>query len=329
MKPAIVGLSGPELTQAELALIREHRPAGAILFRRNVEDPAQLAALTAQLARVLPPLAVVAVDQEGGRVARLRPPHWLEHPPAGRIGALYAMDHPAGLRVAWLTGALIGMEAAAAGIDVVCAPVLDRVVPGASSVIGDRAFAADPAAVGELAAAMAAGLLAAGVQPVGKHCPGHGRATADSHESLPRLDGLDEADLAPFARCAHLPWIMTAHIVYESADPAHPATLSPAIIASTIRGRLGFEGVLVSDDLAMGALSGSPGERAAAALAAGCDLALHCSGVTAETEEVLAACPEAAEAALNRMRTALFLAQRSRQRLDAQSLLDEREALLS
>ena len=220
------------------------------------------------------------------------------------------------------------MEAAAAGIDMVCAPVLDLAVPGASSVIGDRAFSADPAIVGEMGAAMAAGLLAAGVQPVGKHCPGHGRATVDSHAALPRLDAIAEADLAPFARCAHLPWMMTAHIVYVGDDPDHPATQSPTIIRDVIRGRLAYEGVLVSDDLAMGALSGSPAERAIAALDAGCDLALHCSGVLAETADVLAACPPVADSALGRMRTALFLAQRSRQALDAAALLAERDGLL-
>ena len=328
MKAAIIGLSGPALTAEEITLLREHRPAGVILFARNVADPAQMAALTSHVARLLPPLAVIAVDQEGGRVARLRPPHWLPHPPAASLGALHDRDRPAGLRAAWLTGALIGLEAAACGIDVVCAPVLDVAVPGASSVIGDRAFSAEPAVVGDMAAAVAAGLLAAGVQPVGKHCPGHGRATVDSHEALPRLDTITDADLVPFARCAHLPWMMTAHIVYSGIDPDNPATQSPAIIGEVIRGRLGFEGVLVSDDLAMGALSGSPADRAMAALGAGCDLAMHCSGVLADTADLLAACPPAGDAALNRMRTALFLAQRSRQALDASALLAERDGLL-
>ena len=327
MKAAIVGIAGPVLSAAEIALFREHRPAGVILFARNVVDPGQLAALTAQIARLLPPLAVTMVDQEGGRVARLRPPHWLMHPSAGRLGALAATDRPAGLRAAWLTGALIGMEAAAAGVEVVCAPVLDLAIAGASDVVGNRAYAADPAVVGEMAASMAAGLLAAGVQPVGKHCPGHGRATVDSHAGLPHLPDVDDDDLAPFARCAHVPWMMTAHIVYQAADPLHPATQSAAIISEIIRGRLGFAGVLVSDDLTMGALTGSPAERATAALAAGCDLALHCSGVLEETAAVLDACPPAMEATLGRMRTALFLADRSRQALDAAALLAERDAL--
>ncbi len=328
MKAVIAGIAGPELTASETALFREHRPAGVILFARNIHDPAQLAALTAQVARVLPPLAVIAIDQEGGRVARLRPPYWLRHPSAARLGALHDADRPAGLRAAWLTGALIGLEAAAAGIGVVNAPVLDLAVPGASSVIGDRTYGTDPAVVGDMAAAAAAGLLAAGVQPVGKHCPGHGRATVDSHETLPRLDGTDDGDLAPFARCAHLPWMMTAHIVYAAEDPERPATLSPVVIADIIRGRLGFDGVLVSDDLTMHALSGTPADLARATLAAGCDLALHCSGVLEETAGLLAACPPATDAALNRMRGALFLAERSRQALDPSALLAERDALL-
>ena len=329
MKAAIIGLSGTALTAGETDLLREHRPAGVILFARNVADPAQLAALTAHVARLLPPLAVIAVDQEGGRVARLRPPHWLAHPPAARLGALHDADRPAGLRAAWLTGALIGMEAAAAGFGVVCAPVLDLAVSGASSVIGDRAFSADPADVGDMAAAFAAGMLAAGVQPVGKHCPGHGRAQVDSHAALPRLDTIAANDLVPFTRCAHLPWMMTAHIVYSATDPDHPATQSRTIIGEVIRGDLGFEGVLVSDDLAMGALSGSPAERAAKALDAGCDLAMHCSGVLPETTDLLAACPPATDLALNRMRSALFLAERSRQALDPSALLAERDGLLS
>ena len=328
MKAAIVGIAGTALVAEEVALIRAHRPAGVILFARNVADPAQLRALTAHLARLLPPLGVVMVDQEGGRVARLRPPHWRAHPPAAAIGALHGMDPPAGLRAAWLSGALIGLEALDCGIEVVCAPVLDLAVPGATSAIGDRAFAADPDAVGELGAAFAAGLLAAGVQPVAKHAPGHGRAAADSHHELPHLPGVAYEDLAPFARCAHLPWMMTAHIVYAAQDPERPATLSPVILNDVIRQDLGFEGVLVSDDLAMGALHGTPGERAVAALTAGCDLALHCSGALDDAAGLLAACPPPTDAALQRLRSAVFLADRSRQRLDAGSLAAERAGLL-
>src|SRR3984957_8528101 len=179
MKAAIVGISGPELSAAEAALFRAHAPAGVILFARNIKDRPQLATLIAALRRVLPPDAVFMVDQEGGRVARLRPPHWRAHPPAAALGAMFARSPASGLRAAWLTGALIGLDCASAGFDVVAAPVLDLGLAGAHAVVGDRALAEDPASVGRLGRAVAAGLLAAGVQPVGKHAPGHGRARLD------------------------------------------------------------------------------------------------------------------------------------------------------
>ncbi len=188
MKPAIVGIAGPCLAVAEADMLRRHRPAGIILFARNVADPGQLRALTAGLRAVLPPGAVIMVDQEGGRVARLRPPHWRAHPPAAELGRLFARHGPSGLRAAWITGALIGADCASCGFDVVCAPVLDLAYPGAHDVIGDRAFGPDPVVVARLGRAMAAGLLAAGVQPVGKHAPGHGRARVDSHLALPRIE---------------------------------------------------------------------------------------------------------------------------------------------
>ena len=329
IKAAIVGIAGPALSEAETTLFRVHPPAGVILFSRNVEDPAQLAALTASLRNVLPDGAVLMVDQEGGRVARLRPPHWRAHPPAARIGRLYETDREAGRRAAWLTGALIGLECAEAGFDVVTAPVLDRRVAGASDAIGDRAYAEDPEAVGLLGAAMAEGLLAAGIQPVTKHMPGHGRAQVDSHLELPRVDTADlDADVQPFAMNRALPWAMTAHILYIALDAERPATLSPTIIGSVIRERIGFAGVLTSDDLAMGALSGEPAGRAVAAVAAGCDLALFCSGEFGASASVLAACPELAPAAATRMRAAADLARARRRPLGAAAMAAEREKLL-
>jgi len=259
------------LTAEEAETLRAHPPAGVILFARNIRDPAQLAGLVAALRRVLVPDAVLMVDQEGGRVARLRPPHWRAHPPVAALGGLFGADMGRGLRASFLSGALIGMEAAAAGFDVVAAPVLDRLVPGADAIVGDRAFGADPRAIARLGRAFAEGLLAAGVQPVIKHLPGHGRARADSHRALPVVNGPDEeadADILPFALNAGLPWAMTAHILYPTWDAALPATLSRAVVEGVIRGRIGFSGVLVSDDLAMGALSGAPADRALAALAA-------------------------------------------------------------
>jgi beta-N-acetylhexosaminidase len=330
MKAATVGIAGPDLTEDEAALFRAEPPAGVILFARNIVDPRQLAALVAALRRVLPAGAVLMVDQEGGRVARLRPPHWRAHPPAAAHGALFARSAASGLRAAWLTGALIGVDCARAGFDVVAAPVLDLGLPGAHSVIGDRALAEDPAAVARLGRAVADGLLAAGVQPVGKHAPGHGRARVDSHLVLPMVVETDlEADLLPFALNADLPWAMTAHILYPTWDPDRPATLSLAIIERVIRGRIGFEGVLVTDDLAMRALSGSPADLAVRALAAGCDLALYCAGDAAPTAAMLAACPAVTPEAATRLGRARALARERRVSLDAAALADERARLMA
>ena len=342
-RAAIVGVSGPALTDDEAALLQAHPPAGAILFARNVVDPPQLRALTAALRAVLPAGAVLMVDQEGGRVARLRPPHWRAHPPAGALGALHARDAAAGARAAWITGALIGADCRDAGFDVVCAPVLDRRVPGAHDVIGDRAFSDDVTAIAVLARAMADGLLAAGVQPVGKHAPGHGRAGCDSHLDLPRVAATPNEDLAPFQALAAppfvLPWLMSAHILYEQWDAGRPGTVSPAVIGGVIRGRIGFSGVIVSDDLAMKALRGPPDALALAALAAGCDLALECSGDIARSRAVLQACPaltDAARAALARGRA--LAAERARARdgraphpdaLDPAALAAERDWLMA
>lgn len=331
MKAAIVGLAGTTLDAAEAALFRRHRPAGAILFARNVRDPAQLAALTAALRDVLPAHAVIAVDQEGGRVARLRPPNWRAHPSAGRLGAVFDADEAAGMRATWLTGALIGLDCAGAGFDVVCAPVLDLRIPGAHDVVGDRAYSAEPDVVARMGRAMADGLLAAGVQPVAKHAPGHGRTAVDSHLDLPRVDAGQDltADMRPFALCAGLPWMMTAHLLYESFDADWPGTLSAIVIRQAIRGWIGFQGVLVSDDLAMNALTGTPGERAARAVTAGCDLAMHCSGALSDTADVLEACPDITDATLARLAAARALAVSSRQTLDGAALAVERDGLLS
>lgn len=329
-KAAILGIAGPELSEAEAALFRAHPPAGVILFGRNVVDPAQLAALNASLRRVLPEDAVLMVDQEGGRVARLRPPHWPAHPPAAALGRLYEADAEAGARAAWLTGALIGLDCGGVGFDVVTAPVLDRRVSGAHDIIGDRAYAEDPDAVGTLGAAMADGLLAAGIQPVGKHLPGHGQAAVDSHLELPRIAGTDlDADIRPFAMNRDLPWAMVAHILYTALDAERPASLSRTVIGQVIRERIGVSGVLISDDLAMGALSGEPAERAAAALAAGCDLALFCPGDLAANAAVLAACPDIAPAPLARMHVARDLGRARRRELHATAMAAERDKLLA
>jgi beta-N-acetylhexosaminidase len=327
-RAAIVGISGPVLMPAEQALFRAHPPAGVILFARNIASPDQLRDLTSALRDALPAGAVIMVDQEGGRVARLRPPQWRGHPSAGRIGALWQDNPEAATRAAWLTGALIGLDAAAMGFEIVCAPVLDLRLPGASDVVGDRSFGADPAIVAALGGAMADGLLAAGLQPVMKHAPGHGRALVDSHLALPEVDALLDDDIAPFRALASLPWAMTAHVRYADRDAMHPATLSASVIADVIRGAIGFTGVLCSDDLAMSALQGDPPQRALACLAAGCDIALYCPGDGPGTAAVLRACPTLTDAAQTRLAAARALAQRRAIALDATTLSAERDALL-
>ncbi len=314
----------------EAALFRACPPAGVILFGRNVVDPPQMARLMADLRRALPSDAVFMVDQEGGRVARLRPPRWRAHPPARALGHLFERDARAGLRAAWLTGALIGSDCVAAGFTVTAAPVLDLSIPGAHDVIGDRALAEDGVAIARLARALAAGIGAAGVQAVGKHAPGHGRARVDSHLSLPRVEANNlDADLLPFARNADLPWMMTAHIVYPAFDPILPATLSADTIGRIVRGRIGFKGVLVTDDLAMKALSGEPADLATQALAAGCDVALYCSGDFDPTEALLRRCPEVSTESAARLATARAWAARRALAFDPTVLAAERDRLMA
>ena len=335
MKAAIVGIGGPELAASEVRQFRATPPAGIILFARNIADPAQLALLMAALRRVLPADAVLMVDQEGGRVARLRPPGWCAHPAAGVIGAKFQEKPAAGLRAAWLTGALIGQQCRAAGFDVVCAPVLDVRAPGSHDVVGDRAFGTDAASVARLGRAMAQGLLAGGIQPVMKHAPGHGRARVDSHAELPRVEANDlTRDFLPFCANMDVPWAMTAHILYTGRDPDRPATLSATVIAEIIRGTMGFDGVLVSDDLAMGALSGitgagTPETRAVAALAAGCDLALYCPGGADANAAVLRAVPDIDARGLTRLRRARALAAARHRVCDPRNLARERAILLA
>ncbi|HUA77996.1 MAG TPA: glycoside hydrolase family 3 N-terminal domain-containing protein, partial [Acetobacteraceae bacterium] len=241
----------------------------------------------------------------------------------------YARGRVAGLRAAWLTGALIGLACGRAGFDVVTAPVLDLGLPGADAVVGDRALATEPRAVARLGRELAFGLIASGCQPVMKHIPGHGRAMVDSHRALPRVESADlAADLLPFVYNADLPWAMTAHILYPHWDAENPATLSETIIRRIVRGRVGFTGVLVTDDLAMGALAGPPAARAAASLAAGADLALYCAGDVEANRAVLEAVPEVGAKTAVRLKRARAMAAAGRQALDAARLSAERERLL-
>lgn len=290
---SIYGFSGTALTDDERRFFRDVRPWGFILFARNIDDPEQVRRLIADLRDAAGHDAEVLIDQEGGRVQRLRPPHWRAYPPGRRFGELYERDVETGLHAARLGAKLIAAELRYLGFTVDCLPVLDVPVPGAHDVIGDRAYALTPGPVAALGLAASEGLLAGGVLPVIKHIPGHGRAGVDSHLSLPVVDTpadeLEQIDFAPFHALRHMPLAMTAHVVYSAYDAERPATTSPLMIDKVIRGHIGFDGLLMSDDLSMEALSGSLAERARASLAAGCDLVLHCNG---KMDEMIAIAPE-------------------------------------
>jgi len=296
VRPAIVAVAGPELAAEEAALFAGMPPAGVILFARNCRDRVQLRRLVTDLRTACGPRPLLLlVDQEGGRVQRLGPPEWRALPAMAAVGALAARDREAGIRAARLVGRLIAHDLAEVGIDASAAPCLDLRFPDTTPAIGDRSFGSDPELVGRLGRALLAGLAEGGVLGVIKHLPGHGRARLDSHHTLPVVRAsaaeLARADLRPFALCADAPLGMTAHLVYEALDPDRPATLSPRLVGETIRGAIGFRGLLLSDDLNMGALSGPLPERARAALAAGCDLVLACRGDLAETAALLDALP--------------------------------------
>ncbi len=288
---AIYGCAGETLSAAERDFFRGARPWGFILFARNISSPAQVIALVQELrATVDDANTPILIDQEGGRVARLKPPHWRQRPPAARFGALHDADPEAAKEATYLNARLIAHDLASLGINVDCLPVLDVPVPGAHDIIGDRAFAHDPHTIIELGRAQIDGLLDGGVLPVMKHIPGHGRAGADSHLALPRVTAteaeLSGSDFVTFRSLENCPIAMTAHVVYESIDPQRPATTSPKVIRDVIRGEIGFEGLLMSDDLSMKALEGPLSVRTKAALFAGCDLVLHCNGDMDEMREV-------------------------------------------
>jgi len=306
----ITGLAGAAISPEERSFLREAAPWGLILFKRNVVDPAQVLALTDEFRSICGrDDAPVLVDQEGGRVQRLGPPNWPAYPAGAVYARLYARDRALGLRAAHLGARLIAADLATVGITVDCLPVADVPVAGADRVIGDRAYGERPDQVAAIAAAGAAGLASGGVLPVVKHLPGHGRATADSHQHLPVVGAdrqtLERTDFAAFRPLAALPLGMTAHVVFTALDPGLPATTSAVIIHEVIRNWIGFAGALMSDDLSMGALTGSIAERTRQSLAAGCDLVLHCNGALSEMEEVAAHCPELAADALTRTGNAL------------------------
>ena len=317
-RAVVLGCAAERLSGEERRLFAAADPFGFVLFRRNCTNPDQLRALVAEMRdSVGRPDAPVLIDQEGGRVARLQPPHWRRYPAPARIGAL---PDSLAAEAAGLGARLIADDLAALGITVDAVPVLDLPVSGADPVIGDRAYGSDPARVARLGRAVCDGMLAGGVLPIIKHIPGHGRAQVDSHRDLPRVDVSREMlianDFAPFRMLSAMPWAMTAHIVYTAIDPDAPATFSPAVIDGVIRGHIGFDGVLISDDISMGALKGSLVDRTRRALDAGCDLALHCTGVLAEMEEVVDAAAPVSAAAQARLGRAEALRQRSFQAFD-------------
>jgi beta-N-acetylhexosaminidase len=305
----ITGISSAALRADEGAFLREAEPWGLILFKRNIETPDQVSELTSAFRTAVGRDAPVLVDQEGGRVQRLGPPHWPSYPAGAAYGRIYDRSRDAGLRAAWLGARLIAADLAPVGIDVDCLPLADVPVPGASPIIGDRAYGAEPEKVSRIAQAVAQGLLAGGVLPVLKHIPGHGRANADSHGELPIVDAdrvtLEATDFAAFRPLADLPLAMTAHVVFSALDPIAPATTSATLVGQVIRQWIGFGGLLMSDDISMGALSGPIAARSRAAVAAGCDVVLHCNGQLDEMREVAAAVPALAGEAAQRAAAAL------------------------
>lgn len=299
----ITGCAGYRLSAEEVSFFKQNRPFGLILFARNCRDPEQVRQLTSAFRDAAGRAdAPVLIDQEGGRVQRLRPPHWLDLPPAGAIGRIYEQSQVLGREAAACLGRILAAELAGVGINVDCMPLLDIPAPGGHEIIGDRAFSTDADIIIDAAHHFIDGLVSGGCLPVIKHIPGHGRAGCDSHKALPVVDTaeseLEMSDFKPFTALKSAPFAMTAHVVYSAIDADFPATTSSKVIRHIIRGKLGFSGLLMSDDLSMQALEGSIHQRAAACFAAGCDLALHCNGELPEMIQVAAAAPELGESRL-------------------------------
>jgi beta-N-acetylhexosaminidase len=328
----ITGVSGPELSAAEREFIRSERPWGFILFKRNIETPAQVIRLVHELRTTIDDSeAPVLIDQEGGRVQRFGPPHWPAYPAGAVFGALYDIDRALGLSAARLSARLIAADLTELGVSVDCLPLADVPVAGADAVIGDRAYGTEPHKVAAIARAVTEGLEQGGILPVLKHIPGHGRATADTHFRLPTVDTaqieLEQTDFAAFKPLADLPMAMTAHVVFSALDPAQPATTSATIITQVIRGVIGFQGLLMSDDVSMNALAGSIAERTRAIFNAGCDMALHCNGKLDEMREVAVETPELSGKPLERAQRALA-SRRAPQAFDRLAARAELDALI-
>lgn len=333
----IAGCSGHELTPDEVTFFKEAAPWGFILFRRNVDSPEQLKALCASLREAVGrEEAPILIDQEGGRVQRMGPPHWPKYPSGSIYGRLHANDPLVQREITRLGARLMAHDLREVGITVDCLPVLDVPSPGAHEVIGDRAYGNTPSQVAILGRAAAEGLMAGGVLPVVKHIPGHGRAGADSHLALPVVgasrEELESHDFTPFRMLTDMPLAMTAHVVYTALDPDHPATTSRIVVEEIIRGHIGYDGLVMTDDLSMKALSGSFREKTEAAFAAGCDMALHCNGDMEEMTAVAEASPILEGVALRRAEVALARIRHEPEPLDpveARARLDAALAMIA
>ncbi len=305
IKPILLGCAGPVVTKEERVFFRQANPLGFILFARNCESPDQLRALTSALREsVGRASAPIFIDQEGGRVARLRPPHWPALLAMGKIGALYRQDQAAGLEAMRQHSQSAARMLRDVGIDGNCAPVLDLDVPGASCVMGDRTFCGDPVSIAALGRVAVETHLANGVYPVIKHMPGHGRVKVDPHELLPFVDTdratLEAEDFVPFRSLKDAPIAMNCHVVFRSLDSENPVSLSRKVHEEILRGAIGFEGVIFSDDLAMKALNLPLRELGARALGAGADVVLYCPGVLEDSREVCEGLPLMGEASAQR-----------------------------
>ena len=327
----IFGCSGLSLTQEEREFYSQVQPWGFILFGRNVDTPEQVASLVAELKSCVDHDDVpILIDQEGGRVRRLRPPHWEAYPAGEVFGQHYAHDKERGKRFAWLQSRLMACDLIKLGINVDCLPVLDVPIRGSHDVIGDRAYGDEPVIVSDIGLSASNGLLAGGVLPVIKHIPGHGRAGVDSHKDLPivtaSLTELEQSDFEPFKKLNSMPLAMTAHVIYTAIDKDKPATISKAVINNIIRDYIGFDGLLMCDDLSMHALKGTFEERTEASFEAGCDVVLHCNGDLSEMEPIAASSPQLSGDSLQRavQATNLFANIKA---CDEEALRDEFRAL--
>jgi beta-N-acetylhexosaminidase len=333
MQAAIYGLSGPVLTDSERDFFRDSDPAGYILFKRNCVDRTQLLALTDSLREISGRTGLpVLIDQEGGRVARMRPPEWPEFPSGEAFDRLYHLAPSSAIEAARVNGRALGLMIRQVGINVDCLPLLDVRQPGAHDIIGDRALGGEPMQVAALGRALLDGLESAGVVGVVKHIPGHGRALADSHKELPVVTATAEeleVDIQPFQRLNWAPMGMVAHVLYAAWDKDRPASQSPTVIHDVIRDKIGFDGFLMSDDSNMNALTGTPAERAAACVAAGCDVALPCNGVLSDNVEIAREMPEITPEGAERLRQAMLIAAEPTDGPDLGACVAKRDELLA